>query len=97
MCSILNFSGSKKPSLTPILLASFVWVLFLGKFPIFLSPTFSISLICLDFGDQFDFHDETRRNLNGTLHELLRMNIVPIVNTNDAVVPPAEPNSDLQG
>lgn len=25
------------------------------------------------------------------------MNIVPIVNTNDAVVPPAEPNSDLQG
>ncbi|KAM9052016.1 delta-1-pyrroline-5-carboxylate synthase isoform 5-T5 [Megaptera novaeangliae] len=45
-----------------------------------------------------DFHDEQkRRNLNGTLHELLRMNIVPIVNTNDAVVPPAEPNSDLQG
>lgn len=25
------------------------------------------------------------------------MNIVPIINTNDAVVPPAEPNSDLQG
>ncbi|KAL2769534.1 delta-1-pyrroline-5-carboxylate synthase isoform 4 [Daubentonia madagascariensis] len=45
-----------------------------------------------------DFHDEQkRRNLNGTLHELLRMNIVPIINTNDAVVPPAEPNSDLQG
>ncbi|XP_006831243.1 PREDICTED: delta-1-pyrroline-5-carboxylate synthase isoform X2 [Chrysochloris asiatica] len=45
-----------------------------------------------------DFHDEQKRqNLNGTLHELLRMNIVPIINTNDAVVPPAEPNSDLQG
>ncbi|XP_007478789.2 delta-1-pyrroline-5-carboxylate synthase isoform X2 [Monodelphis domestica] len=45
-----------------------------------------------------DFHDEQkRRNLNETLSELLRMNIVPIVNTNDAVVPPAEPNSDLQG
>ncbi|KAH0623859.1 hypothetical protein JD844_007030 [Phrynosoma platyrhinos] len=45
-----------------------------------------------------DFHDEQkRRNLNGTLHELLRMNIVPIINTNDAVVPPPEPNSDLQG
>ncbi|KAB0390394.1 hypothetical protein E2I00_008657 [Balaenoptera physalus] len=41
--------------------------------------------------------EQKRRNLNGTLHELLRMNIVPIVNTNDAVVPPAEPNSDLQG
>lgn len=25
------------------------------------------------------------------------MNIVPIINTNDAVVPPPEPNSDLQG
>ncbi|XP_069756539.1 delta-1-pyrroline-5-carboxylate synthase isoform X2 [Narcine bancroftii] len=45
-----------------------------------------------------DFHDEQkRRNLSSTLHELLRMNIVPIINTNDAVVPPPEPNSDLQG
>uniref|UniRef100_A0A672MKF4 Delta-1-pyrroline-5-carboxylate synthase n=1 Tax=Sinocyclocheilus grahami TaxID=75366 RepID=A0A672MKF4_SINGR len=45
-----------------------------------------------------DFHDDQkRRNLKSTLHELLRMNIVPIINTNDAVVPPPEPNSDLQG
>uniref|UniRef100_A0A671NFK7 Delta-1-pyrroline-5-carboxylate synthase n=1 Tax=Sinocyclocheilus anshuiensis TaxID=1608454 RepID=A0A671NFK7_9TELE len=45
-----------------------------------------------------DFHDDQkRRNLNSTLHELLRMNIVPIINTNDAVVPPPEPNSNLQG
>ncbi|XP_061646478.1 delta-1-pyrroline-5-carboxylate synthase isoform X1 [Phyllopteryx taeniolatus] len=45
-----------------------------------------------------DFHDEQkRRNLNSTLLELLRMNIVPIINTNDAVVPPPVPNSDLQG
>ena len=45
-----------------------------------------------------DFHDDQKRqNLNSTLQELLRMNIVPIVNTNDAVVPPPEPNSDLQG
>uniref|UniRef100_A0A3B4AD92 Delta-1-pyrroline-5-carboxylate synthase n=1 Tax=Periophthalmus magnuspinnatus TaxID=409849 RepID=A0A3B4AD92_9GOBI len=45
-----------------------------------------------------DFHDEQkRRNLNSTLQELLRMNIVPIINTNDAVVPPPVPNSDLQG
>ncbi|CAF91951.1 unnamed protein product, partial [Tetraodon nigroviridis] len=45
-----------------------------------------------------DFHnDDKRQNLNSTLQELLRMNIVPIINTNDAVVPPPEPNSDLQG
>ncbi|XP_019737586.1 delta-1-pyrroline-5-carboxylate synthase [Hippocampus comes] len=45
-----------------------------------------------------DFHDEQkRRNLNSTLLELLRMNIVPIINTNDAVVPPPVPSSDLQG
>lgn len=45
-----------------------------------------------------DFHDEQkRRNLSSTLHELLRMNIVPIINTNDAVVAPPVPNSDLQG
>uniref|UniRef100_UPI0037E7ADDE delta-1-pyrroline-5-carboxylate synthase n=1 Tax=Semicossyphus pulcher TaxID=241346 RepID=UPI0037E7ADDE len=45
-----------------------------------------------------DFHDDDKRqNLNSTLQELMRMNIVPIINTNDAVVPPPEPNSDLQG
>ncbi|KAG7270463.1 hypothetical protein CRUP_017945, partial [Coryphaenoides rupestris] len=45
-----------------------------------------------------DFHDaQKRRNLNSTLQELLRMNIVPIINTNDAVVPPPEPDSDLHG
>uniref|UniRef100_A0A7N8XB78 Delta-1-pyrroline-5-carboxylate synthase n=1 Tax=Mastacembelus armatus TaxID=205130 RepID=A0A7N8XB78_9TELE len=45
-----------------------------------------------------DFHDDQKRqNLNSTLQELLRMNIMPIINTNDAVVPPPEPNSDLQG
>ncbi|KAM6963825.1 delta-1-pyrroline-5-carboxylate synthase isoform 1-T1 [Tautogolabrus adspersus] len=45
-----------------------------------------------------DFHDDDKRqNLNSTLQELLRMNIVPIINTNDAVVPPPEPNSDLHG
>ncbi|XP_068160915.1 delta-1-pyrroline-5-carboxylate synthase isoform X2 [Antennarius striatus] len=45
-----------------------------------------------------DFHDDDKRqNLSSTLQELLRMNIVPIINTNDAVVPPPEPNSDLQG
>lgn len=45
-----------------------------------------------------DFHDEQKRhNLNSTLYELLRMNIVPIINTNDAVGAPPVPNSDLQG
>nr|XP_057917063.1 delta-1-pyrroline-5-carboxylate synthase isoform X2 [Doryrhamphus excisus] len=42
-------------------------------------------------------NDQKRKNLNSTLQELLHMNIVPIINTNDAVVPPPEPNSDLQG
>lgn len=54
--------------------------------------SFKILVTNLDFHD-----DQKRRNLNSTLHELLRMNIVPIINTNDAVVPPPEPNSDLQG
>ncbi|XP_072292696.1 delta-1-pyrroline-5-carboxylate synthase-like isoform X2 [Eucyclogobius newberryi] len=45
-----------------------------------------------------DFHDEQkRRNLNSTLQELMRMNIVPIINTNDAVVAPPVPSSDMQG
>ncbi|KAM6951850.1 delta-1-pyrroline-5-carboxylate synthase [Aplochiton taeniatus] len=45
-----------------------------------------------------DFYDEQkRRNLSGTLRELLRMTIVPVINTNDAVEPPPEPDSDLRG
>lgn len=53
---------------------------------------------CPDFGDQLYFHDEQKCwNLKGTLCELLQMNIIPTVNTNDAAVPEAEPNSDLQG
>ncbi len=55
-------------------------------------------LCCQVLVTNLDFHDdEKRQNLNSTLQELLRMNIVPIINTNDAVVPPPEPNSDLQG
>lgn len=56
------------------------------------------SLPCQILVTNLDFHDDDKRqNLNSTLQELLRMNIVPIINTNDAVVPPPEPNSDLQG
>lgn len=55
-------------------------------------------LRCQILVTNLDFHDDDKRqNLNSTLQELLRMNIVPIINTNDAVVPPPEPNSDLQG
>ncbi|XP_075924501.1 delta-1-pyrroline-5-carboxylate synthase isoform X1 [Petromyzon marinus] len=45
-----------------------------------------------------DFHDQQKRlNLRGTLDELLAMNIVPIINANDAVAPPPEPSGDLAG
>lgn len=34
------------------------------------------------------YNEETRRNLFSTLSELISLNIVPIINTNDAVMPP---------
>nr|NVI72252.1 putative delta-1-pyrroline-5-carboxylate synthase [Cucujiformia] len=33
------------------------------------------------------YNEETRRNLFSTLSELISLNIVPIINTNDAVTP----------
>ncbi|XP_025416709.1 delta-1-pyrroline-5-carboxylate synthase [Sipha flava] len=36
------------------------------------------------------YNDETRKNLVSTLSELISMNIVPIINTNDAVTPPPQ-------
>ncbi|XP_003242657.1 delta-1-pyrroline-5-carboxylate synthase [Acyrthosiphon pisum] len=36
------------------------------------------------------YNDETRKNLFSTLSELISMNIVPIINTNDAVTPPPQ-------
>lgn len=45
-----------------------------------------------------DFENESSRtNLRSTLIELLKMNIIPIINTNDAVSPPPEADVDLQG
>ena len=45
-----------------------------------------------------DFYNEfTRENLQATLDELLNLNIVPILNTNDAIVAPPEKNIDLKG
>ncbi|XP_065226756.1 delta-1-pyrroline-5-carboxylate synthase [Planococcus citri] len=36
------------------------------------------------------YNEETRRNLFSTLSELISLNIVPIINTNDAVTPPPQ-------
>ena len=45
-----------------------------------------------------DFYsDSSRTNLRATLNELLKLNIIPIINTNDAVAPPPEADVDLQG
>jgi delta-1-pyrroline-5-carboxylate synthetase len=44
-----------------------------------------------------DFQNEyTLQNLQSTLKELLDLNIVPILNTNDSIAPPPEKGKDLQ-
>ncbi|BFZ02144.1 hypothetical protein BsWGS_05182 [Bradybaena similaris] len=42
-------------------------------------------------------NDHSRENLRETLNELLKLNIIPIVNTNDAVAGPPEQDIDLAG
>ena len=45
-----------------------------------------------------DFYNEdTRRHLASTISELISLNIVPIINTNDAVSPPPQADEDLAG
>nr|XP_053632342.1 delta-1-pyrroline-5-carboxylate synthase-like [Cherax quadricarinatus] len=36
------------------------------------------------------YNNETRQNLNSTINELIALNILPIINTNDAVTPPPQ-------
>lgn len=44
-----------------------------------------------------DFSGEHRFHLQSTLENLLSLSIIPIINTNDAVVAPPGPNQDLEG
>ncbi|KDR15957.1 delta-1-pyrroline-5-carboxylate synthase [Zootermopsis nevadensis] len=41
------------------------------------------------------YNEETRRNLFSTLSELISLNIVPIINTNDAVTPPPQIDEEI--
>ncbi|XP_019865690.1 delta-1-pyrroline-5-carboxylate synthase [Aethina tumida] len=43
------------------------------------------------------YNEETRRNLISTLSELISLNIVPIINTNDAVSPPFQVDEPIGG
>lgn len=43
------------------------------------------------------YNEETRKNLFSTLTELLSLNIVPIINTNDAVSPPLSVDEEITG
>lgn len=40
---------------------------------------------------------ETRKQLFMTIDELLQLNIIPIINTNDAVSPPPQKDEDPEG
>lgn len=43
-----------------------------------------------------DFYNtETRHNLNSTINELIALNILPIINTNDAVTPPPQVDEEV--
>ncbi|OXU22631.1 hypothetical protein TSAR_001131 [Trichomalopsis sarcophagae] len=42
-------------------------------------------------------NEETRKNLFSTLSELISLNVVPIINTNDAVSPPPQADEEIAG
>lgn len=59
---------------------------------------FHSAVFCQILVTKPDFLNESsRKNFRSTLNDLLHLNIIPIINTNDAVAPPPMADSDLQG
>ena len=85
-----------RPSLTynfpkTFVLSIFKWPLKTG-FTVCNNFLFQVLVTKPDFQNEF-----TRTNLHSTLQELMSLNIIPIINANDTVAPPPEPDKDLAG
>jgi len=65
-------------------------VTFIGFVQLYFFPHAQVLVTKPDF-----YNEETRRNLFSTLSELISLNIIPIINTNDAVTPPPQIDEEV--